>query len=461
MFRIGEKLTYNVGFEKFSNVAFLEIAAVSRGRLGASEAVEVRVKAKTLDFVAAAFYLVDENRTVFATPDTALPLYVVETQNIGGLPKESVRSYLTNPAPTHDLVTLLYRLRNSEGNGMLTFSENDKFYQVSFQTTGAERMKTDAGEFDTTVQTLQSEYFNELGLKDFRINWGTDGNRVPIAMRFRTAKGEFRAKLASIQIDEPAQPVPVPTLAPLVRPTPVLVPTATPKPYIENIPVSPELSFTIGEILEYKVMSPNSPPFSFALHVVERKMIDGRDALHLRAYVLDASPGALFAPGDHISAIVNPETLGPRKLDVKVTGTLSSMSGIVTFDDKTNMISAKGVNVEAPVGTHSILSLIYALRSFNLKPSKDLSNPINDTRVAVFWETKPHIFSLRPSEAEVITLNGVKVSAQPISITTGIPQLDGLGLRVWLSNDEKRVPLKFNVGAFQAELSSNRIVPVQ
>ena len=59
-----------------------------------------------------------------------------------------------------------------------------------------------------------------------------------------------------------------------------------------------------------------------------------------------------------------------------------------------------------------MLSLIYALRSFNLKRSGDRSNPVNDTRVSVYWNGKHYVFSLCPSDAEFIDLRGQKVSAQ-------------------------------------------------
>ena len=93
------------------------------------------------------------------------------------------------------------------------------------------------------------------------------------------------------------------------------------------------------------------------------------------------------------------------------------------------------------------------MRSFNLKVSKDLSNPVNDTRVAVFWESKAYVFTLRPSPPAILTINGEKASAQMITINTGNPQLDALAIKVWLDNNS-RVPVRFSVGAYQADLIS-------
>ncbi len=75
-FRIGERITYNISFEKFNNAAYAEIYTVSRGKLGERDAVELRAKVKTNELVSAVFYLLDESRTTFASAETGLPLYI-------------------------------------------------------------------------------------------------------------------------------------------------------------------------------------------------------------------------------------------------------------------------------------------------------------------------------------------------------------------------------------------------
>lgn len=465
-FKVGERLTYTVAFEKFSNVAYAEMQTVSRGRIGDIDAIELRSKVKTLEFVSAAFYLVDESRTIFVSPDSGLPLYISRIQNVGGLPKESIQNYLAAPTTNFDLVSMIYKIRHSGGSGTLNIQEGEKSYAVTFETIANEkkkndgdRIKTDAGDFETTPVSVQSEYLTENGLKDLRINFSTDEARLPVSIRFRTSKGEFRANLASVQNVEPlADPTPTPTpvKTPKLEPTPV----PTPRAYVDNQQLGTDLSFELGETLEYKISSGSQPIATFVLQAKERKQIDGADSLLLTGTVTEAAAAnGILIVNDSIKAQVNPESLGPRRLDIAFAGSLSSLSQTVAFDEKTSMISFKGTNlVEGPVGTHSILSLIYAIRSFNLKPSKDMSNPVNDTRVAVFWDTKPYIFTLRPSTAEIITLQGEKVSAQMITISTGNPQLDNLRLKIWLSNDARRLPLRFSVGGFQADLVSDKIV---
>lgn len=460
LFRINERITYNVSFGRRANAAYAEIYAVSRGKIGERDAVELRSKIKTLDLTSAAFYLLDESRTTFAAADTGLPLYVVRTESEGVVPKESIDNYLTAPTTNYDLLTLLYQARNSGGSGTFTLQEGEKTYSVSFQPGGSEKVKTDAGEFETTVSSVQSDFFTQAGILDLRINFSADEQKIPALIRFRTAKGEFRAAVASIQMIEPeVEPETVTPQPPRVTPTPKPVPTAT--PYIDNQPLLPELSFALGETLEYKVTSGGQPIGNITLRARERKFTT-QDSLLLTAEV-SAVTGqgiSLFRAGDFVKTLVSPDTLSPLQIDIRFTGGFSSMNQSAVFDPRTGSITFGGANrVDAPVGTHSILSLLYAIRSFNLKPSKNPSNPVNDTRVAVFWDKRPYVFTLRPSDADIINLQGQKISAQLITANTGNPQLDSLGLKVWLSNEKSRVPLRFAAGIYQADLISEAIIP--
>ncbi|MEJ7743987.1 MAG: DUF3108 domain-containing protein [Nocardioidaceae bacterium] len=178
-FRIGERLTYNISFEKFNNAAFAEIVVVSRGKLGDKNAVELRSKIKTSEIVSAAFYLLDETRKTFASAETGLPLYVIKTSNVGVSPKETVSNFLVSPTSNFDLLTLIYGARTFGGIGTFSLQEDDRIYTISFQNTVGETVKTDAGEFDTTVSTVNSPYLTELGITNLRINFSVDTARVP------------------------------------------------------------------------------------------------------------------------------------------------------------------------------------------------------------------------------------------------------------------------------------------
>ncbi|HLM60889.1 MAG TPA: DUF3108 domain-containing protein [Pyrinomonadaceae bacterium] len=461
-FRIGERLTYSVSFEKFNNAAYAEIYAVSRGKLGERDAVELRSKIKTNELVSA-FYLVDESRTTYASSESGLPLYIRKTSNASATPKETINNYTVNLTAYNDLLTMIYQARNSGGIGAFSFQEDDKIYNVIFQTIGkSEKVKNEAGEFDTNVSTVQSEYLTEKGITNLRVNFSSDTARIPVLIRFKTAKGDFRADLASVQAIEPEaaaqQPTPVPVQTP--RPAATPKPVVTPTPYIENEPLATELPFKLGETLEYQI-SNNGQMFGFlTLQAKERKQFSGQDSLLLTATVTGTQPNQqIFKLNDSIRAQVNPLSLAPQDIQLKLSGALAAFSQQVLFDQRTGKaMTNKGGQIEIPVGTHSILSLAYAVRSFNLKPSKDLTNPVNDTRVAVFLDSQAYVFTLRPSNADIINLQGERVSAQLISVTTGNRNIDQYNLRLWLSTDDKRLPLRLMFGSYQADLVSEKSV---
>ena len=456
IFRVGEKLTYHVSFGKFADGGYAELYVVSRGKLGGKDAVEIRSKAKTFGLVSAAFVLLDESRTVYAAPDTGLPIYIRRSINDGPLPKETISNFLDHPTSNFDLLTLIYKAREVGGTGTFPFAEGEQIYTATFQNTVTERVKTDAGDFDTSVSVVQSEFLAANGIKDLRINFTTDEAHVPVLIRCKNVKGEFNARLSAIHLAEPeaaSTPAPTPVPTPVTPATPR--PTPTPELYVENRPLSTELGFELGETLAYNISSGGKAVAVMTLEARERKQFEKKDSLLLTATITGTEPeNKTFALGDAVKAQVDPETLTPRWFEGKFSSTLSGLNQTVTFDQKTGNISFGGAApVDSPIGTHSLLSLVYAMRSFNLKLSKDPNNPVNDTRVAVFWASQPYVFTLRPSNPADITINGGRVSAQLITVNTGNPQLDTLGLKVWLGTNS-RVPLRFSVGTFQADLIS-------
>jgi hypothetical protein len=429
--------------------------------LSGRDAIELRSKVKTLEMVSAAFFQIDENRVIYVAPDTGIPIYIVNTDNSGPLPKVTVIDHLAQPASHFDLVSMMYKVRESNGNGTMSFVEKDQVFTANFTPLERpENVRTEAGFFDTTVVLVQSDFLTAQGISHFRINLSVDEYRVPVLVRFRTPKGEFRISLTSIGL--PDSGVTPPVMVPITpTSTPVVIkPVVTPDMSFDNRPLAPELGFQLGESLDYHVTSGGIPAGVITLSAKERRSFQNADSMLLTATVTRIYPGAqALRLGDGARVQVDPNTLAPQWLETKFATALPGFNQTVTFDTKKGGFSIAGDKpADGPVGTHNIISLIYAMRSFNLKPSKDPSNPVNDTRVAVFWETRPYIFTLRPSLPEDIVINGEKVSAQLISINTGNPQLDSFAPRVWLATDT-RVPLRFAAGTYQADLLTQVIKP--
>jgi hypothetical protein len=461
-FDVGERLTYNVSFEKFENAAYAEMYVVSRGKLDGKESVELSAKIKTVDLVSAAFYLFDEARSTFVSESTGLPMYIRSVSNTSGLPKEKISNFLGSPSLHYDLLSVIYKARNSGGAGSFSVLENEQIYNFDFAPLGGEIVKTDAGEFDTIISGVQSTYFNELGITNLKINFTGDERRIPVLIRFTTEKGGFTAKIASIQNLEPVvTPTAAVTVTPVVvPPTRTPTPVVTPTPYIDNQPLSPELPFDLGETLEFQVTSGPQDFGKVVLQAKERREFNDEDSLLLTAGVSEIGAGnPLFNLQDRIETQVDPFTLTPRQVEIDLKGSFSLFNQIADFDQELGLVEFDGGNqVNVPVGTHSLLSLAFAIRNFNLKPSLDSDNPVNDTRVAIFLGSKPYVLTLRPTNATIKNSEGKDVPALLVSIQTGNPSIDRLNLRLWLSNDRQRLPLRFIVGTYQADLISNKVI---
>ncbi len=463
LFRVGEKLTYTVSIGNVQNAAFAETLVSTDGTLGGVPAVELQFRFKTLNFASAAFFLVDEEYSTFAAKDTGLPLYIKHVDRSSGVPKERIVDLTQVPTSSYDLATLIYAIRRNPAGGSLTLQDDGRIYPVSFQNSGADMVKTPAGEFVTNTIVIQSEYLVSKGLANVSIDLTNDVFRIPVRLRAVTSKGPLTALISSMQIIGLPPPLitqpettPTPPL-PVATPTPI----ATPTPYIENAPLNPDLAFDIGETLTYRIASAGQNVGTVMLRAESRKLFEGTDALLLSMTVTEAAPTQqLFRVNDGIRAWVDPVTLSPRRLEIAATGGLGWFAQTVVFDLETSFITYGGANrLEAPVGTHSIMSLLYAMRSFNLKPSGDGSNPVNDTRVAVFWNDRTSVFSLRPSTAELISQQGEKTPAQLITIVTGMPQIDILAPKIWLANTDRRTPLRISLGTYTLDLITEAVMP--
>ena len=272
-FKVGERLSYSVSFENIKDVAFLETSVVSRGKLGGKDVVEVHGKLKTFQLVSAAFSLIDETRSVYADPENGMPLFVDRTQFDGALPKRTTNDYLTTPTTNYDLLTAFYMIRSNGGIGSFPIFEDGETSILTAQTGKSEKIKTEMGDFDTIVSTVTGTYFDSRGVKDLTMYFGTDDARLPLLIRFKTARGSYRVELTSVENVVPAvEPSPTPTPAKTPVPVQTPKPVQTPAPYVENQPLLPELSFALGETSEYSVTFGGKPVATLRMAAAERKM---------------------------------------------------------------------------------------------------------------------------------------------------------------------------------------------
>jgi hypothetical protein len=97
-----------------------------------------------------------------------------------------------------------------------------------------------------------------------------------------------------------------------------------------------------------------------------------------------------------------------------------------------------------------MLSVLYALRSFNLTPPKR-------NAVSILINNRPRTLFITSVKREMIDLGGQKIAAVQLSLTTDDQQGDKLGLRLWVSEDNRRLPLRLTantpLGQARADLA--------
>jgi hypothetical protein len=441
------------------NVAYAETEVVSKGKVAGKEAVEIRSKFKSLNFMSLGSLFLDVDRTTYVSLLDGSALVVKDVDATTGVPVAESLNYLEKSPGSFDLAAMLFKIRASGGVGSYSMFENGKVYTVTLQPMGNEVVRSDAGEFPANIIDVKTDFLTENGFLGLKVSLSSEGSNIPVQFRLKRSKNsEYVGTIASIQVA--VEPSPTPT-APVVvqtpRPTPT--PTRSPQPYVDDQPLT-GLPFELGEKLEYVVTSSQRPIGTVLLEAKERKLVNKRDSLLLSATVTDAAGSEIFGIGNSIRAYVDPDTLAPYDFSMGFSGGLSGFNQSAKFDQEGGRVTlVNNQQIDIPIGTHNIISLFYAVRLFNLIPSKDSSNRVNDTRVSVFWQGRPNIFTLRPAVPQMTAFGEQKVLAQEIAVSTGNPQLDSLRIRLWLSNDERRLPLRFVLGGYQFDLKhTNPIV---
>ena len=131
---------------------------------------------------------------------------------------------------------------------------------------------------------------------------------------------------------------------------------------------------------------------------------------------------------------------GKRRLNQTLN--FDQNAGVATIDS--------GVRLEVPAGTHDYVSFFYALRTFNFASKKR-------NAVSVLVENKPKTLFVEFLKRETIQLGNRPVPALAVSITSDDQQADKYQLRMWISDDRQRLPLRLTcttkLGPLRADLA--------
>jgi hypothetical protein len=489
-YRVGEHLTYTVSFSNFPVAAHIELSVASRGELYGREGVELQAHVETVGVISAALYAINNNYVSFVDPATGLPYRARQEIREGSRVENVTRDFNTPlvesaiptkqpvaaPAASYDLLSALFRLRAlplAPGAIYTTSVQNgEAVYNVELRVTGRENLKTNLGSSSAIVTQARVRGNAEADAYRVSVYFSDDERHVPLLITARHRAGEIRAEIASAEILAEAQPVvagtpnsaqPTPTQPGIVLPptTPPGAPagtTATNGNTTAATPTAgaalPELPFNPGDELNYNFYLGTSPqPIGTAsFRVRARARYFNRDGLLFNASLQTAGAGStLFPVNDQLNSYVDASTLLPfRAEQTLVEGKRNSRfvvssdqgSGSALFDD--------GTRVEVPVGTHDLLSVFFALRSFDLTPGKR-------TAVSLLVNKRPRLLYITALRRADLLLAGQQIPAVELSLATNDPTGDRFNLRLWVSTDKRRLPLRLTattpLGPVRADLA--------
>ena len=459
-YRVGERLTYNVSFSNFPDAAHVEVEVASRGVHFGREAIELRAHVETTGVINVALFAINNDYVTYVEPESGLPFRSQETVRDAIRSSDSVQDF-AQPAGneaippkqkgfpgTYDFVSAFYRARAlplSEG-GVYNFSVRGEGtdYQAELKVTGREVIRTNVGSFPAIATQIK---VSNSPLRSLRVYFSDDAGHVPVLISARISTGELRAELAGSELVKPPAETPSPTPPIIAAPRPTPTPTG-PQPLSSNLP------FKLGEELNYQVFigGSNTPLGLASFQVRGRSKFFEREGVFLTVTAQTTGAASrIFVARDQIDSYVDPKSLLPYRTSMNLVEGQRRLSQILTVSQETGTVTSdNGARIEVPVGTHDYVSFFYVLRTLGLVTGRK-------SAVSLLVENKPKTIFIDALPRESIELGPRRVQAIPVRLTTDDPEPDKFQLRMWISDDRQRLPLRFTcitrLGPLRADLA--------
>ena len=477
-YRVGERLTYNVAFSQFISAAHVELFVAARGTFFNRDGIQLRAHVETTGVVNVALFSLNNDYTTYIDPQTGLPYRAQQVVREAGRTSEASRDYnqaagtdaipsklRTGESPgSYDLLSALYRMRAmplADGSSyFITVVYEGYQYPAEVKVIGRQLIKTNVGSFNTIVTRVNIK--NNSRDYNLRVYFSDDDRHVPVLITAKHSAGEIRAELAGSELTVP-EPGPATNNTQPIRTVPQesqatvnpSVPGNTQPPSSGNSTAPPmaNVPFKIGEQLSYQVYLGGTPEpvgrVTFALKARGRYF--NHDGLLFSVTAQTTGPGSrAFPVNDQINSYVDPTTLLPFRTELNLTEGKYRFNRAYNLDQNRGAAVADGKErIEIPVGTHDLISAVYALRTFDLWPKKR-------NAISIMATTQPRTLFVESQRRETIELGNQKISAIMVTLTTDDPQGDRMQIRIWIGDDPRHLPLRITavtpLGAVRADL---------
>jgi uncharacterized protein DUF3108 len=471
-YQVGEHLTYNVSFSNFVTAGHIEMLVAARGTFFGREAIQLKGHIETTGMVHAALFAINNDYITYVDPATGLPFLGQQIVRSASRTAELSADFnqpagVVSPPKqtggfpgTFDWLSAIYRLRSlplSEGSSYhLSVRLDNEAYEIEVRVRGRQVVKTNVGSFDAIVCQIKIKNNSRADSYGIRVYFSDDQRHVPVLITAKHSVGEIRAELAGSEFIATPPVPPAPTRTPVVPNNP----NPTPNPAGAAVDhLLSDLPFRVGEQLNYQVYLPSITAAAGRANfqVKARAKYFNKDGLlfTVSAQTTNALQNLFFA-SELINSYADPKTLLPFQTELNLTEGRRRVSTTLTINqDYGTATTEKGDRIEIPIGTHDYLSFFYALRTFNLTPPRR-------SAISLLVNNQPKTLFISALKRESVQLGSQTIPATQVSLTTDDPQPDKYQLRVWISDDRQRLPLRITamtpLGAMRADLA---IIPVK
>lgn len=471
VYRVGERLTYNVNYSKFVSAAHIEVLVAGRGTYFGRDGIQLKAHVETTGVVNVALLSLNNDYTTYVYPESGLPYRAQQVVREAGRATEASIDY-NQPAGTdaippklrvgefpgvYDLLSVVYRVRAMQlgGGAFTTTIRNEgEEYAVEIRPVGKELVKTNVGSFNAIVAQVNIRNGPNYNIHIF---FSDDEWHVPVLITARYNGAPIIAELAGSEL---ATPAPATGTRPIVNPATVTPPTNSRTSDPPTTPISDrilDLPFKIGEQLNYQVRlgTGSQPVGALTFSIKARGRYFNRDGLQFIATAQTTGAAGIIAVKDQIVSYVDPTTLLPFRTEVSLSeGRYHSTRNYNLDQNRGAATSEDGRDrIEIPVGTHDLISAIYAIRTFDLTLQKQ-------NAISIMAVNRPRALLVKAVRRDTIDLNGQRIPALVLELKTDDPQPDRLQVRIWVGDDARHLPLRItavtDAGVFRADLA---IVP--
>jgi Protein of unknown function (DUF3108) len=474
VYRLGERLTYNVSYSQFVSAAHIEMVVAGRGIFFEREGIQLKAHVETTGVVNVALLSLNNDYTTYVFAENGLPYRSQQVVREAGRTHEASLDY-NQPAGTdaipaklkigesagiYDLLSAVYHLRamplTMGAQYFISVRHGNEEYQAEIKVAGKEYVKTSVGSFDAIVTKIKVK---GAPVYDLRVYFSDDEWHVPVLLTAKNGDdAEVSAELAASKLEAPL--VTPPTSRGSVNPATQVPnnrtppgPAVTPSNSVLTSGSVLDLPFKIGEQLNYQVYlgKGTQPVGTLNFTFKERGRYFNRDGLQLTASAQTTGAGTILAVKDSITSYVDPATLLPFRTEINFSEGKYKTSRTYNLDQDRGSATTENSRekVDIPIGTHDLLSALYSLRTF--APIINKQNAVSLMAIH-----KPRALMVTAKSRETLELNGQKIAAIMLELKTDDPQPDKLQIRIWVGDDSRHLPLRITavteVGPIRADL---------